>query len=162
MRRRHVAAIKGDVARLLSPWPVTMRLNTVTRLKIFWRSMFDIRPGEFLRTACMTLYLMLVLFAYYILKPVSRAIFLDKFEIDKLPWLYILIAAVGGVLAYFYTKVAVKSSLQRAVNFSTLFTIGVLLVFWWFIARNVGWIVYAFNIWVSLFSIVLVSQGWLI
>lgn len=110
----------------------------------------------------MTLYLMLVLFAYYILKPVSRAIFLDKFDIDKLPWLYILIAAVGGLLAFFYTKMAVKSSLRRAVNIATVFAVGVLVIFWWFIARNIGWIVYAFNIWVSLFSIVLVSQGWLI
>src|SRR5205807_5636740 len=70
--------------------------------------------------------------------------------------------AVGGVLACFYTKMAVKSSLKSAVNVATIFTIGVLLVFWWFIARNIGWTVYAFNIWVSLFSIVLVSQGWLI
>jgi hypothetical protein len=33
----------------------------------------------------MFLYLMFVLFAYYILKPVSRAMFLSKFDIDKLP-----------------------------------------------------------------------------
>src|SRR5947209_14094651 len=103
----------------------------VTRLRIFWRSVFDVRPGEYMRTVCMTLYLMLVLFAYYILKPVSRAIFLDKFDIDKLPWLYILIAAVGGLLAFFYTKLAVKSSLRRAVNIATVFAITVLLVFWW-------------------------------
>ena len=88
----------------------------MTRLRIFWQSLFDVRPGEYLRTTCLTLYLMLVLFAYYILKPVSRAIFLNKFDIDKLPWLYVLIAAVGGVLAYFYTKMAVDSSLRKAVN----------------------------------------------
>jgi AAA family ATP:ADP antiporter len=123
---------------------------------------FDVRPGEYLRTTCMTLYLMLVLFAYYILKPVSRAIFLNKFDIDKLPWLYVLIAAVGGVLAYFYTKMAVKSSLRRAVDLATIFSIVVLIGFWWLIRLNIGWIVYAFNIWVSLFSIILVSQGWLI
>ena len=27
---------------------------------------------------------------------------------------------------------------------------------------NVSWMLYAFNIWVSLFSIVLVSQGWMV
>jgi AAA family ATP:ADP antiporter len=134
----------------------------MSHLGIFWRSVFDVRPGEYLRTICMTLYLMLVLFAYYILKPVSRAIFLNKFDIDKLPWLYILIAAVGGVLAYFYTKLAVKSSLRRAVDFATVFSIVVLIAFWWLIRLNINWIVYAFNIWVSLFSIILVSQGWLI
>ncbi len=110
----------------------------------------------------MTLYLMLVLFAYYIIKPVSRAIFLNKFDIDKLPWLYVLIAGVGGVLAYFYTRLAVKSSLKTAVNFATIFSIAVLVAFWYLISLNIGWIVYAFNIWVSLFSISLVAQGWLI
>ena len=132
------------------------------RLRIFWRSVFDIRKGEYLKTTCLTLYLMLVLFAYYIIKPVSRAIFLNKFDIDKLPWLYVLIAGVGGVLAYGYTRIAVKSSLKTAVNFATIFSIVVLVIFWWFIRLNIGWVVYAFNIWVSLFSISLVAQGWLI
>ena len=31
--------------------------------------------------------------------------FLHKFDIDDLPYLYILIAAAGGVMAYVYTKV---------------------------------------------------------
>ncbi|MGA2595875.1 MAG: Npt1/Npt2 family nucleotide transporter [Bryobacteraceae bacterium] len=134
----------------------------MNRLRIFWRGVFDVRPGEYMKTTCMTLYLMLVLFAYYIIKPVSRAIFLDRFNIDKLPWLYILIALVGGVLAFFYTRLAVKASLKTAVNFATVFSIVVLVAFWWLIRLNIGWIVYAFNIWVSLFSVSLVAQGWLI
>ncbi len=41
--------------------------------------------GEHLRLWSMFLYLLFVLFAYYIVKPVSRAMFLTKFDIDKLP-----------------------------------------------------------------------------
>ena len=134
----------------------------MTRLRLFWKSLFDVRPGEYLRTTCLTLYLMLVLFAYYILKPVSRALFLNKFDIDKLPWLYVLIALVGGILAYFYTKIAVNSTLLKAVNIATIFSVVVLVAFRWLIALNIVWIYWAFNIWVSLFSIILVSQGWLI
>src|SRR5947209_252909 len=134
----------------------------VTRLRIFWRSVFDVRPGEYMRTTCLTLYLMLVLFAYYILKPVSRALFLNNFDIDKLPWLYILIAGVGGILAYFYTKMAVNSSLRRAVDLANIFCVLVLILFWWLIQLKWDWIIYAFNIWVSLFSIILVSQGWIV
>ena len=44
----------------------------------------------------MFFYLLSVLFAYYILKPVSRAMFLTRFDFDNLPALYILIAAVGA------------------------------------------------------------------
>lgn len=134
----------------------------MSALKRFWRSVFDIRPGEYRKTLFMALYLMLVLFAYYILKPVSRALFLNSFDIDKLPWLYVLIAAIGGVLAYLYTKMAVRSSLGRAVDLANIFCTVVLVGFWWLIQVKQAWVIYAFNIWVSLFSIILVSQGWLV
>jgi ATP/ADP translocase len=122
--------------------------------------MFDIRPGEHLRTWAMFFYLMFVLFAYYILKPVSRGMFLTKFDVDKLPQLYILIAAFGGALAYLYSRVAVRSSLKTAVFWTTLLSIASLLGIWALI--HISWMVYVLNIWVGLFSIILVSQGWLV
>lgn len=134
-------------------------MGTIRR---FWRSLFDVRAGEGVKTAFMALYLMLVLFAYYILKPVSRSLFLKNFDIDKLPWLYILIAGVGGFLAYLYTKLAVRSSLRRAVDFAYVFCTAVLIVFWWLTQLRQAWVLYAFNIWVSLFSVMLVAQGWLV
>src|SRR5579884_1030499 len=134
----------------------------VGKLRSFWRSLFDVRKGEGLRLTLMTLYLALVLFAYYILKPVSRAIFLSALDIDKLPWLYILIASVGGVFVYFYTKLAVLVSLRRAVDFATFLSIAILVFFWWMVGSKHIWVIYAFNIWVSLFSIILVAQGWFV
>ena len=100
--------------------------------------------------------------AYYILKPVSAAMFLNKFNIDKLPYLYILIAGAGGVLAYLYTRIALKSSLTTAVSWTMLIAIVCLIALWWLIGLNLPWMLYVFNIWVSLFSIVLFSQGWLV
>ena len=78
-------------------------------------------------------YLLFVLFAYYILKPVSRAMFLNKFDIDKLPWLYVLIAAFGGVLAYFYSKLAARSSLRLAVFWTMSLSVASLAAMWWLI-----------------------------
>jgi len=127
-----------------------------------WRRLFDIRTGEHRRTLFMSLYLLFVMVAYYILKPVSASMFLNKFNIDKLPYLYILIAAGGGVLAYFYTRLAVKSSLDRAVSITMLISFVCLIALWWLIGLNLGWMLYVFNVWVSLFSIVLFSQGWLV
>jgi len=130
--------------------------------RTLWKGFFDVRAGEYLRTIFMALYLMFVLFAYYILKPVSRALFLNQFEIDKLPYLYILIAVGGGILAYLYTKLAVKSSLKVAVGWSTALTAASLLGIWWLIGLGLDWVLYLFNVFVSLFSVVLVSQGWLV
>ena len=132
------------------------------QLRLFWRSVFDVRPGEGWRALFMALHMTCVLFAYYILKPVSRALFLHKFDIDQLPSLYILIAVVGGVLAYAYTRVAVRSSLMTAVNWATAIAVASLLAIWWLLSYNFDWMLYVFNIWVSLFSVIMVSQGWLV
>jgi ATP:ADP antiporter, AAA family len=126
------------------------------------RGVFDIRRGEHLRLWSMFFYLMFVLFAYYIVKPVSRAMFLTNFEIDKLPLLYILIAVFGGLLAYFYSKLATRVSLGAAVSWAMGLSIVTLVVMWWLIRLRIPWMVYVLNIWVSLFSVILVSQGWLV
>src|SRR5947209_3334876 len=134
----------------------------MTRLRRFKRQLLDIRPGEGLQTWAMFAYLLCVLFAYYIVKPVSRAMFLTKFDIDKLPGLYILIAIFGGILAYFYSKLATNTSLRTAVLWATAFWVVTLLAMWWLIGLRLPWMIYVLNIWVSLFSVVSVSQGWLV
>ena len=95
-----------------------------------WRKLFDVRKGEAARTLFMSLYLLCVMVAYYILKPVSAAMFLNKFNIDKLPYLYILIAGGGGVLAYLYTRLALRSSLTVAVTWTMLIAVICLLAIW--------------------------------
>jgi AAA family ATP:ADP antiporter len=124
--------------------------------------MFDVRRGELGRTVLMALYLMFVLFAYYILKNVSRAMFLNHFDLNRLPGLWILIAVIGGFLAYFYSTFAARSSLSRAVAWTTGISVACLLASWWLLRFHFWWMIYAFNIWVSLFAIVFVSQGWLV
>lgn len=132
------------------------------RVRLFWQSVYDVRPGERARTFLMALHMLFVLFAYYILKPVSRALFLNKFEIDRLPLLNVLIAVCGGMLAYLYTRVAVKASLQVAIYWSTGIALSCLVAIWWLLQFEFGWMLYVLNIWVSLFSIILVSQAWLV
>ena len=131
-------------------------------IRTLWRHFYDVRPGEYGRTIAMFFYLLCVLFAYYIVKPVSRALFLNKFDVDKLPQLYILIAIFGGLLAYLYSRAAVRASLQLAVAWTVALSVGSLLVMWWLIRMRLAWMIYVLNIWVGLFSIVLVSQGWLV
>jgi AAA family ATP:ADP antiporter len=132
------------------------------KLREYWQSLFDVRPGERSRVAYMGLYLLLVLFAYYILKPVSRGMFLFQLDLDKLPYLYIVIAAAGGVMAYVYTKIAIHVSLKAAVDWCIAFMAGTLLLIWYLLSFNWDWMLYVFNVFVSLFSITLVSQGWMV
>jgi AAA family ATP:ADP antiporter len=128
----------------------------------YWRQVFDIRTGEAGRAFSMAAYLLLVLFAYYILKPVSRALFLARFDIDRVPYLHILIAVVGGIFATYYSKAAAKWSLRAAVTWTTAAAIGCLVLFWWILQMKIPWMLYVFNIWASLFGVVTVAQGWLV
>ncbi|HAX41084.1 MAG TPA: hypothetical protein PLF84_05430 [Bryobacteraceae bacterium] len=121
-----------------------------------------LRREEVGRTALMFLYLLFVLLAYYILKPVSRALFLTRFDASQLPFLYLAMAASGGILAYHYVRIAVRWSLGAAVNAATVMIVLSLLAIWQLLRLDQAWLYYVFNIWVSLFSLVLVSQGWLV
>jgi AAA family ATP:ADP antiporter len=124
--------------------------------------MFDVREGERLRTLFMAVYLLLVLFVHYILKPISRGMFLTRFNIDDLPSLYLLLAVVGGFLATVYTRVALQASLRSAVGWATAGCVFSFVAFWWTFQFNWGWLLYAFNLWANLFGVMIVAQGWLV
>ena len=131
-------------------------------MKAYWRSAFDIREGERLRTLFMALYLLLVMFAHYIMKPISRGMFLERFNIDKLPVLYLLLAVAGGLLATLYTRAALRASLQAAVAWATAVSLLSFVGFWWAFQFNWKWLLYVFNLWANLFGVVTVAQGWLV
>ncbi|MBZ5590752.1 MAG: hypothetical protein LAP39_00840 [Acidobacteriia bacterium] len=133
------------------------------KLTAAWRHLFDIRPGEYRRTIFMSLYLLFVLFAYYVLKSASESMFLNKFDIDKLPNLYILMAVFGGALAFVYSKTAARTSLHTAVTWTVFLSVACLLAMWYPLRnRNASTMVWVFAVWVRLFSIVTVTQGWVV
>lgn len=132
------------------------------KLSAAWRSLFDVRPGEYRRTVFMSLYLLFVLFAYYVLKSASESMFLNKFDIDKLPNLYILMAVFGGALAFVYSKLAARTSLRTAVTWTMFLSIACLLAMWFPLRYRQSTMVYVFAVWVRLFSVVTVTQGWVV
>ena len=143
----------------------------MNRIRAFWRSFFDIREGEHARLGWMWLYITLLLFAYYIIKPVSQAMFLAKLDVDDFPTLLVVVAFFGGLGAYIFTKVALHSSLKAAVTGSVVVAIVALVLIWWALPPpptagkpdpGRDWMLYVFNIFVSIFSISLVSQAWLV
>jgi ATP/ADP translocase len=96
---------------------------SMKKLAAAWRSLFDIRPGEYRRTTFMSLYLFFVLFSYYVLKSASESMFLNKFDIDKLPNLYILMAIFGGALAFVYSKTAAAYGMPLIVELGVFFDV---------------------------------------
>jgi AAA family ATP:ADP antiporter len=110
----------------------------------------------------MALYLLFILFAYYILRAASESMFLNKFDIDKLPNLYILMAVFGGALGYVYSKAAARTSLHAAVTWTLFLSILCLIGIWFPLRARESTTVYVFAVWVRLFSVVTVTQGWVV
>lgn len=131
-------------------------------LRNLWRHAFDVREGEYSRTLLLGLYFVFIMVANNILKPVSWGLFLNRFDVSRLPYLYILIAVVGGLLAYLYTKIVVVASLEAAVAVATGLCLVCLLVFWVLIDVGSTGLLYVFSVFVSLVGIVFLAQGWLL
>jgi AAA family ATP:ADP antiporter len=131
-------------------------------LRNLWRHAFDVREGEYSRTLLLGLYFVFIMVANNILKPVSWGLFLNRFDVSRLPYLYILVAVVGGLLAYLYTKIVVVASLEAAVAAATGLCVVCLLLFWALIDVGSTALLYVFSVFVSLVGIVFLAQGWLI
>ncbi|MBI2818312.1 MAG: hypothetical protein HYX72_15380 [Acidobacteria bacterium] len=130
--------------------------------KTWIRSFVDIRPGEGRIAALLFAYYLLVIFAYYILKPVARALFLDKFDADKLPYLYILMALLGGGGASWIAASAMRERLTSVIGKSQIFLVGNILLIWWLLRYQSGVVLYIFSLWVGTFSVITVGQFWLL
>ncbi len=110
------------------------------------------------------LYLFLVLGALLVLKPVGSALFLDAVGAKDLPILYVLVAAVSGVVALGYGRLAGRLSIDRLVFGTNIVLIGCLVAFYLIFSSKFTpqGLYYAFYVWVNLFGILTSTQFWLL
>jgi AAA family ATP:ADP antiporter len=128
------------------------------------RKAIDIRKGEASRVLIMFSYIFLILASYYILKPMTRSLFLYKLGPTQLPFVYMLVALVVGAVAVIYARLAAKFRLNQLILGTTLFLITNLVLFWWLLSININsaWLYYALYVWTSIYGILTTSQFWLL
>jgi len=133
-------------------------------MKAFIRKIVDVRQGEVERTWIMFSYIFLILASHLILKSMTRSLFLKNLGSDQLPFVYLLMASVGGVLAVFQARLAARVRLDRLIYGTTLFLMGNLLIFRGLYSLDVtaAWFYYGLYIWASFFGILTTSQFWLL
>ena len=101
------------------------------QLKKILNRVFEIREGEYLRTFLMFFYLLLTIASYITTSSARDALFLKKLGADQLPYVYILIAVVVGIISPFYLKVANRVTLNQLIRYTSLVTIFNFFLFWW-------------------------------
>ncbi len=131
----------------------------MTMILGFFHRLLGLRPGELRRVAAMATLLGLIITTSYIIKPVRNSLFLSQYGADFLPYVYILIALVVGLVASGFARLVSRFYIKRVFLGSTIFFALNLLVFWRIVQYEQGGFV--FYLWVSIFTIVMPTLFWL-
>ena len=130
-------------------------------LTINVRQLLDVRPGEAARIGFMAAFLFFLLAANNVIKIVRDSLFLSRFPITQLPYVYLLAALVAGAVISIYSRYASRFSLSQVILGSHAFLISNVIIFWLLIAfYDFGWVLYAFYIWSAIVGLVAVAQFW--
>ncbi|MEO2005289.1 MAG: Npt1/Npt2 family nucleotide transporter, partial [Candidatus Poribacteria bacterium] len=120
----------------------------------------ELRPGELRRTVLMFLYFFLVVAAFYILKPVRNALFLDALGAANLPYVYLCTTALIAIAMPVYTWAAARLSARRLASYGMILSVVCVLGFRWALGLHLTAVAAAFYIWVNLFSSIAIYQFW--
>src|SRR5574341_193587 len=119
------------------------------------------RPGEVYRLTVMASLLFLLIAANNLLKILRDSLFLSGHSVSELPYLYILVAFVAGVLIASYTKYTTYLSVIRLILATNAVIVSSLVFFWIVLTYfDSGWSHYAFYIWSAISTVIAVAQLW--
>lgn len=124
--------------------------------------LFDVREGEAPRALLMFGYVFLVICCLLMLKPVRNSLFLEKYSVKDIPYVYILVAVSAAAVTTLYARFARKMRLDWLIKISLLFILSNLLIFWLLLRFDYkgGWFLFIFYVWVAIFGVIAVSQFW--
>jgi AAA family ATP:ADP antiporter len=126
--------------------------------------LFNIHEGEGFKASLMFFYGFLLIASFLILKPAVNSLFLEKFGAGKLPHVFVLVALFSVIIAWIYSRYSKKIRLNLMIIATILVSIACLLIFWLLLysGHQLGWILYAFYIFVEIFGVITGAQFWLL
>jgi len=128
----------------------------------FWKSKLrafvDIKRDELGQAFLMFVYNFLVIASHTIVKSIRDALFLNTIGAKQLPYVYIGIALIAGVVTPVYFRIARITGRRGLIIGSNLFFVSNILAFWWLFRYEWPWLSYMLYIWASIFVAVLSLQ----
>ena len=77
-------------------------------MRKLFHKLFDIREGEGFRASLMFIILFLLIACLMIVKPIRNSLFLVRFGVEKLPYVFVLVALFSAVVASLYSRYSKK------------------------------------------------------
>lgn len=93
-------------------------------------------------------------------KSVRQSTFVDALGYQQLPYVYFLVAVFAYPLLRGYSRATLRVSMERVLVFSITLVATTLLLFYWLLDFPSPWIRFAFYIWISIVTVMMVSQFW--
>jgi len=133
-------------------------------LRDWFRSITDVRPGEFFPAGVMFGYGFLALTSHYLAKSVRNATFVQRVGAEDLDVIYILSAVLVTVVMAVYSRFVDRVGQRSLLQGSFAVLASVLVLFWWLLRGGSGGVLTsgAFYLFVKLYGLLLVSQFWLV
>ncbi len=130
----------------------------------FMERLLDIRLGERQRAWLMFTYIFLLIASLMIVKPVRNSLFLVTFGAERLPYLFVVVAAFAALITWLYTRFTRFVHLNRLTLSTILISVLSLFVFWLLLRLDYqgNWFLWAFYVWVSIFGLITATQFWLL
>src|SRR6185312_8626513 len=122
----------------------------------------DIRPGEGARTALMFFTILLLIASYTTTKAVRDAVFLSKFGLTELSYMYIGIAFVAGIVVTGYKRATSGVGRNIVALITNSFVALTLVAMAIGLQMHVRWISWGLYFWSGVFGLVLVAEFWLL
>ena len=122
----------------------------------------DVRPGEGLTAALLTLNIFLLLTAYYIIKPVREALILGSWSPEAKSYLGVAQAVLLIFIVKVFSRLASRVPRHVLITRVTLFFISNLILFYALHGAGVSGKAFgaAYFVWVGIFSVMVVAQFW--
>ena len=103
----------------------------------------------------------LLIGANNLVKILRDSLFLGHHSVSELPYLYILVAFIAGVIIATYTRYTANVSIVRLILWTNAVILSNIVLFWVVLTYfNPAWSHYAFYIWSAMATVIAVAQAW--
>ena len=123
-------------------------------------SVASVRSEETTPALLMFAYSFLAMTSYNIVKPITRAQFIEDLGADNLPYVLFAAGVSIGVIMHFYTNAVRRVPRQHVVPVTQAAIAVMLVVFWALLRTGAIWVTIAFYLFGLILGILLISQFW--
>ena len=122
----------------------------------------DVRKEEASALLLMFLYSFLIMTSYNIVKPLTRAQFIDDLGADNLPYVLLVAGMLIGLIMQLYSRAVRRLPPKSVIPVTQLAVIGLLAGFWVLFQTEQAWASIAFYFLGQIMGLLLISQFWML